>query len=548
MPGPITGILQRSSKATRLHSGFVFVVLLLLGIRLLPFFWIYENPGQTLLAPTIEEGAAIVSGRISIPASQTTPHLKSYLTAAVMFVDKTVNFSELKEAELEIELVKKTRRYRFILGLISSIFWVALSLQVYYIVKIRTDYWPALFALFFMAVTPSSLCDVGQGGFNLILAFIVYNALLQAMKVRSRGQRTEYLLGAFLSALATAFSYHYLILFVPFLYCHLRSQNRCDNFLTDVGWHLRGLSATAFFIITGLLCHPQLWKSFTKLLVSNPLLQIAKIPSEISLKNLLINNDLAGQFTALSSAQYPWSILWSFGYIMGYSAFLAAFFLGLRGLFKRDQRAWRPMAIFFYLTVVMRFFSPVSGIGSLVVLAPVLASLLSVGILGLVMQNAFDRESRVFTIAGIILSIECLIMIGLPIAQNHRTTTELQAAQKILELKVPFKNCLSIGPAIHIPGVKKRRPKLVPIANTMEDVIAHWSINLVKLNNLKKRGITYIFYKPEFMIKLKDKSVPSDASQIDRLSKKLHAQKKLATFEASKNTGVMGPKIILVQI
>ena len=544
MPGPITGILNRSPRQRQLRSGFIFVLLLLVVSRVLPFIWTFGSTTVHAHRRAIEEGAKIASGLQKISPVATQPHLPSYLMALPMLAYKYIAPLSGTPEEIAQNLITKDWFFLFITRLLGSICWVILSLQIYYIVKWRTDYNPALFALFFMTVAPVAFSEASAGGINLILALIVFNALIRAMKIRSDGARKDYILAGLFMALATGFSYHFIILAFPLFYTHARSQNRRDNFFADIEWHLRGLSGLVIFLLVFVLCHPQLWSLVPKLAVANPILEIGKIPQQVSLKNLLLNNDIDNQLNTLVYREQHLGVLMSLGHLVGFGALIISLLVGLRGLFQRDQRPWRPVAIFAYTFIAVRFGSAIPGVGTLVVLAPVLCVLLTVGILGIVLRHAFSSEKKILILCGLILSIECFVRIGLPIlAGNYRTTSQ-QFRIELRKTKIPAHQIYQLGTTV--PSNKNRFPTNTAQHDKKQTIIKQWAQTIPTIKQIQQTKATHILANPE-QIKTLLKQNPENKN-INKLRKTLSNKKHILKIEPSKDGSVVGPQLVLVKL
>ena len=544
MSGPITGLLNRSPRERQLRSGFIFVLVLLVVSRVLPFIWTFDHTTVHAHRRAIEEGAKIASGIEKIPELATQPHLPSYLTALTMVIYRQIAGLKGKPEEIQQELVDKSWLFLFITRALGSLCWIIVSLQVYYVIKWRTDYNPALFALIFMTISPISFSEASAGGTNLILALIVFNALLCAMKIRSRGDRRDYILGGLFTALATGYAYHFIILVLPLFYTHARSQNRRDNFFADIEWHLRGLSGVIIFLLAFVLCHPQLWSLAPKLAVANPIIELGKIPQHISLKNLFLNNDIDNQLNTLTLSSKYWGVFKSLGHILGYGALIVALLVGLRGLFQRDQRPWRPMAIFAYTFIAMRFWAAIPGVGTLTVLAPVLCTLLTVGILGIVLRHAFSSEKKILVICGLILSIECLANIAIPVIKNNYRTTSQQFRIELRKTKINPHQIYQLGTTV--PSVNDRYPTSNAKQDQKQTITKEWALNAPDTNKLKQTNITHILANPE-QIKALLKQHP-EQTNLNKLRKTLSNKKHILTIEPTKDGSVIGPTLVLVEL
>ena len=544
MPGPITGLLKRSPRERTLRSGFVLLFLLLLVTRVLPFLWSYQGGSSHLQRRSIEEGIALASGESPTKQRATLTHGPSYLLALQAMAYKEFALAAQRDdpSALRSALIEKTWLFRFLTRLIGSVAWIILSLQMYYIIKWRSDYSPALFALWLMTLSPLALAEAAAGGISLILALIVFNALVKMMKIRSRGQRKDYIFASVLIALASSFAYHFVALLIPLAYVHLRSQNRSDNFFADLEWHFRGILGILSLLLSSILFHPQLWRLIPPLFLSNPILQLAEIPKNITWTNLLLNNDLDSQVDFWKASKESMAVFHSLGDILGYGALVLSLILGLRGIFQRDQRPWRPMILFAYVFIAFRFLSPSPGGASLVLLAPLLCIMLSVGLLSLVLRYAFSSERKVLSILGLLLASEAIVALILPLYSANYRTAEEQFRWKLRETNIEAEKIFPI--ASNIVSLKGRIPSIHPRAKSSKELYKHWSDEFLHWRKkAKAAGATHVLYSKNFIEALSKVSAKRDL--IRESQKELEELKLLIEVDPQKSENVVGSQLFL---
>lgn len=563
MPGPVTEMLQRSPRRRQIHWLFVLLGTLLVLTRLLPLRWTLSDRPDPTATAALSEGWRVL-GAGELPTDPTRPHLASWLAASAMRL--AGGAPVLGPAALPPPgLLERTR---LILALVDALAWVGATLMVYVVVRDRTDERPALVAMLVMTLAPGPLAAAGEGGSSPVLGLLVLLALTRAMAILTRGLRRDYLLAGVATALACGFGYHALILLLPLLHAHLRSENRADSFLVDLEWHGRALGCMAAFLATSLVVQPQLWQPVARAVVNGPLLAVGRIPAAIHPANLLLANDLDARPALLHDplplpAGLPAPVVDGVPALAGMAAAVgllplaAGLALGLRCLWQTDLRCWRPVAVYAYLAVAGRLVAATPGPGTTAALVPPLSILCAVGLLGSLLRTRFRRQRRAYALVAVLFLIEPLgRVLVLPLA--GRVTTGRRAETAALDMvrgsAVPAGGgttaVTTLGTTV-AGAVSPAWPGTEPAARGLSALRRLWSAATpASPSGLVPPGAAaaVLVYDPAALTRLAAGAPTAEAERLDALARALAALPGAVLVEPTADGTVCGPSLRLVRL